>query len=234
MRYDRTLIPATLIKRYKRFLADVTLENGENITVHCANTGAMTGCAEPGSKVWLYNSENLKRKYPHSWELVELPQENDFICINTARPNQIVEEALKDNRIEAVKEYQNVKREVKYGEGSRVDFYLSQSGLPDVYLEVKSVTLLTDGVGAFPDAVTLRGQKHIQELQSVVENGHRAVLLFCVLHSQIERVTVADSIDKKYGELLREAIGNGVEVLCYGSDISPTGLVVTHELPFFL
>jgi len=234
MQYDKPLVAAVLIKRYKRFLADVRLNSGEEITVHCANTGAMTGCAVPGSKIWLYESDNLKRKYKYSWELVELSAEN-YICINTARPNQIVEQALLAGKIDGLQQYQNIRREVKYAERSRVDFYLTQAGMADVYLEVKSVTLHLEGdLGAFPDAVTTRGQKHLEDLQSMLETGARAVLLFCVLHSSIKEVTVADFIDSRYGELLRSVMKQGVEVYCYSVNMSVAGLVLNKPLPLKL
>ncbi|EPJ49838.1 MAG: hypothetical protein OFPI_22430 [Osedax symbiont Rs2] len=234
MQYDKPLVAAVLIKRYKRFLADVRLDSGEEITVHCANTGAMTGCAVPGSKIWLYESDNSKRKYKYSWELVELSADS-FICINTARPNQIVEKALLAGKIDGLQQYQNIRREVKYAERSRVDFYLTQAGMVDVYLEVKSVTLhLQDDLGAFPDAVTIRGQKHLQDLQSMLATGARAVLLFCVLHSSIKEVTVADFIDSRYGELLRAVMIQGVEVYCYSVKMSVSGLVLDKLLPLTL
>ena len=235
MKYDKTLVSATLVKRYKRFLADVILQNGEEITVHCANTGAMTGCAEPESKVWLYNSENPKRKYIYSWELVELVNPSGFICINTARPNQIVEQGLLAKTVPELAEYNAVRREVKYGEGSRVDFLLSQEGLCDVYLEVKSVTLHLKGdLGAFPDAVTTRGQKHLKELMAIKRSGARAVLLFCVMHSRIQKVTVAEHIDPKYAALLKEAIDEGVEVYCYSVEMSQQELLMKRELPLVM
>ncbi|MEH6444069.1 MAG: DNA/RNA nuclease SfsA [Oceanospirillaceae bacterium] len=235
MQYDKPLVAAVLIKRYKRFLADVRLINGEEITVHCANTGAMTGCAIPGSKVWLYKSDNLKRKYSYSWELVELEESAGFICINTARPNQIIEQALIAGKIAPVKEYKEIKREVKYATASRVDFFLSGPKLADVYLEVKSVTLhLQKGLGAFPDAVTVRGQKHLCDLLEMKKNGARSILVFCVLHSLIKEVTVADFIDAKYGQLLREVVEQGVEVYCYSVDMSVTKLSLNDLLPLRL
>ena len=235
MNYEKALGPAVLLQRYKRFLADVRLEDGSEITVHCANTGAMTGCAVAGSKVWLSKSDNKKRKYSYSWELVELGDQVGFICVNTARANQIVESGLKKGLITPVSQYKTIKREVKYGEASRVDFFLTQEGLADVYLEVKSVTLhVNNNLGAFPDAVTLRGQKHLSELLSMKKAGARAILVFCVLHSAIKEVTVADEIDKKYGELLREVIEQGVEVYCYGVRMSVSGLHLDKLLPLQL
>jgi len=231
MQFEQKLTSAVLVKRYKRFLADVVLDDGSLLTVHCANTGAMTGCAIAGSKVWLSKSDNLKRKYAYSWELVELEQNSGFIAVNTARANQVIESALLNKKIKELAEYDGFKREVKYGDSSRVDFFLNGVDLPDVYLEVKSVTLYKqEGLGAFPDAVTLRGQKHLKELLAVRKSGMRAVLLFCVLHSQIKEVSVADDIDSVYGQLLREVIEQGVEVYCYSVDMSITKLELGEKL----
>ncbi len=238
MQYDQVLVSAVLIKRYKRFLADVRFSSGQEITVHCANTGAMTGCALPGSKIWLSKSDNPKRKYQYSWELVEIENavdklSPDFICVNTARANQIVGQALLAGKVSAVKKYSKVKREVKFAEASRVDFLLSEPGLKDVYLEVKSVTYhLQNSLGAFPDAVTLRGQKHLKDLLAMKKKGTRAVLLFCVLHSLIKTVTVASFVDKDYAQLLKQVIEEGVEVYCYSVNMTTQALVLGDLLPF--
>lgn len=176
MDYTPRLQPARLIKRYKRFLADVVTPEGETLTLHCANTGAMTGCATPGDTVWYSTSDNPKRKYPQSWELTET-QQNHWICVNTLRANTLLYEALLENRIEELAGYSDVKTEVKYGtENSRIDLLLQAPDKIDCYIEVKSVTLLQHKCGYFPDAVTLRGQKHLRELQQMVSNGKRAVL----------------------------------------------------------
>ena len=164
MQFTPPLKKATLIRRYKRFLADVILEDGTETTIHVANTGAMTGCAQPGDIVWYSVSANVKRKYPLSWELTQT-QANHFICVNTIRANQLAEEAINNNMLNELTDYKNLKREIKYGdENSRIDILLSQSNnnQPDVYIEVKSVTLLKDKQGFFPDAVTTRGQKHLR------------------------------------------------------------------------
>lgn len=217
---------ATLIKRYKRFLADVILEDGSETTLHVANTGAMTGCAEPGDTIWYSTSANPKRKYPFSWEVTQT-KDNHFICVNTMRANQLVEEAIKAESISELMGYKSLKREVKYGnENSKVDIYLSQgtssSTKKDAYVEVKSVTLLgqttdqnADGQGFFPDAVTVRGQKHLRELTSLSQQGSRTVLFFAILHSGINKVSAANHIDKKYGELLKAAQNANVEVIAY-------------------
>ncbi|MDO6706491.1 DNA/RNA nuclease SfsA [Photobacterium sp. 1_MG-2023] len=233
MIFNPPLQPATLIRRYKRFLADVTLPDGTEMTMHCANTGAMTGCAEPGATIWYSTSDNPKRKYAHSWELTET-QSGDWICINTARANQIVVEALKNDHIPELSGYASLRTEVKYGtENSRVDIVLDDPSLPACFIEVKSVTLLEkDGRGYFPDAVTTRGQKHLRELAEVAANGQRAVLFFAVLHSGIENVAAAHHIDPVYEDLLKQAEKSGVEVFCYRADISPTALTLSQRVEF--
>lgn len=243
MQFDPPLESAKLIKRYKRFLTDITLPSGEIRTIHCANTGAMTGCAIPGSKVWYSTSDNPKRKYPHSWELVETP-DGHRICINTIRANQLAVEAIENDVITELHGYDSIKTEVRYGqENSRIDILLSSCSQSPCYVEVKSVTLLDEsdrvktqkgntlkGQGYFPDAVTTRGQKHLRELIQEVRNGSRAVLLFAVLHSGIEKVSPALHIDAKYSQLLKEAQESGVEVLCYKADITPNGISLKNPV----
>ena len=226
-----TLQEATLLRRYKRFLADVELPGGEVITVYCPNTGAMTGCAEPGSRVWLSFSDSKTRKYPHTWELVETF--TGIACIHSARANQVVREAFVAGQIPGFEAYPSLRPEVKYGQGSRIDLLLE--GAPgQVYVEVKSVTLCTgDGCGLFPDAVSERGRKHLQELQRVVaESGTRAVLFFCVLHNGIETVSAAGEIDPRYRDALVEAQAAGVEVLAWRALVSPQGMALQQSLPF--
>ncbi|THB30005.1 DNA/RNA nuclease SfsA [Providencia sp. MGF014] len=232
MEFEPALQPATLIKRYKRFLADVTLPSGEEITIHCANTGAMTGCATPGDTIWYSTSNNTKRKYPYSWELTQTTN-GHFICINTLRANQLVAQALAEKHIPELSEYSVIKPEVKYGtENSRIDFYLTQNGLPDCFIEVKSVTLLENNQGFFPDAVTLRGQKHLRELMHIAKEGKRAILLFVALHTGIHVAFAAAHIDKQYALLLEEARQSGVEVLCYQADITVQQMVLSKQIHF--
>ncbi|MEC7546400.1 MAG: DNA/RNA nuclease SfsA [Pseudomonadota bacterium] len=217
MKYDLPLIEGTLIKRYKRFLADIRLSDGTEVTVHCPNTGSMKRCAEPGSRVWIsdswYPKPNPKRKYRYTWEWVEVDGKYR-VCINTARPNQLIGEALESRTVSGLEHYESLQREPKVEDG-RLDFCQM---LPDgsrCWIEVKSVTLLEEdnGLGCFPDAVTDRGRKHLRRLQALKQEGDRAVLVFCVPHEGIREVTVADHIDKKYGETLREVMSSGVEVL---------------------
>lgn len=235
MDFNNPLQPATLERRYKRFLADVILESGERVTVHCANTGSMLGCAEPGSRVWLSRADNPKRKLPYSWELVEVAP-GQLACINTARPNALVAEAIVAGKIPELQGYGQMRREVKYGDASRVDLWLGQheQGRADAWVEVKNVTLGAAGAGRFPDAVTLRGQKHLHELAVKAGEGARAVLFFCVSHTGIDSVRPADDIDPVYGRMLRDAVTAGVEVMAWRLSISPTALVVDCPLPVLL
>ena len=210
---------AILIQRYKRFLADVLLENGETITIYCPNTGAMTGCAEPGSQIYFSESDNLKRKYRYTWELT-FTKTGHWICINSALANKFISKALNNKEIEALSGYESIKAEVKYGnENSRIDFLLSAPNQSDCYLEVKSCTLLDEtfgnGQGFFPDTVSVRGQKHLRELIEMKSLGYRAVLVFAVLHSGIKSVTAAKHIDEKYALLFEKAQQAGVEVIRY-------------------
>lgn len=231
MLFTPPLQRATLITRYKRFLADVVTPEGEQLTLHCPNTGAMTGCATPGDTVWYSTSSNPKRKYAHTWELSET-QENHWICINTQRANSVVREAIAAGRVPELSGYTQLKGEIKYGsENSRIDLLLQAENRPDCYIEVKSVTLLHQGGGYFPDAVTLRGQKHLRELQQVASTGRRAVLFFAVLHSGISMVSPARHIDPRYANLLAEVQNQGVEVICYGAQLSPTGIDLMNPIP---
>ncbi|MCT4700925.1 DNA/RNA nuclease SfsA [Enterobacteriaceae bacterium H20N1] len=234
MEFTPALQPATLIKRYKRFLADVITPAGELLTLHCPNTGAMTGCATPGDTVWYSTSANLKRKYAHTWELTQT-QTGDFICVNTLQANNVVKEALRENLLPELSGYTKILSEVKYGaERSRIDFMLQADNKVNCYIEVKSVTLSEQGSGFFPDAVSLRGQKHLRELMSVVMHGERAVLLFAVLHSAITRVSPARHIDAKYAQLLCEAQECGVEIIAWRAELSANGLTLTSPLPVCL
>lgn len=232
MEFPSPLQPATLIKRYKRFLADVRLPSGEITTIHCANTGAMTGCATPGDTVWYSTSPSTTRKYPYSWELSQTT-DHHWIGINTLRANQLVEELLTRQGVPSLAQFTHWQREVAFGdEKSRIDFVLSNEKDQKYYLEVKSVTLLANGKGYFPDTVTARGQKHLRELMSIVKQGHRAGLFFAVLHTGIHQVSAAKHLDPVYGQLLREAIAIGVEVIVYRAQISRHQLLLVDPIPF--
>ncbi len=232
MEFSQPLIEGRLLKRYKRFLADVELKNGEVITAHTANTGAMAGCSEPGSRVWLSISDNPKRKYPHSWEIVEVAP--GVLCgINTLLGNHLVNEAIVADRIPELKGYAHIRREVPYGEErSRIDLLLEPSGFaPPCYVEVKNVTLADNGVALFPDAVTVRGTKHLRELTHVVEQGARAVIFYCVQRNDCREFRPAETIDAVYAQTLREAMEKGVEAVACQADVCVAGIHLTKAIP---
>ena len=221
MRFEPPLTEARLLRRYKRFLADVEFPDGRWLTVHCPNTGSMLGCADPGMRVWLSRAGNPARKYAWTWEQVEaLP--GVPVGIHTGRSNALVQEAMESGLIRELTGYADLRGEVKAGEGFRVDFLLSGRGRPDCYLEVKNVTAaVEDGVALFPDAVSERASRHLKELMVRVRQGRRAVLCFCVQRDDVREVRPADGIDPVYGCTLREALHVGVEVLAYAARVSP-------------
>ena len=234
MQFDPPLQPAILLKRYKRFLADVVTPDGRELTLHCPNTGAMTGCAAPGDTVWYSTSDNAKRKYAHTWELTET-QQGAVICVNTLRANSLAKEAISAGIIPELSGYNQLKSEVKYGEeNSRIDIMLQADDRQNCYIEVKSVTLAENEQGYFPDAVTERGQKHLRELMNVAAEGQRAIIFFAVLHSAITRFSPARHIDEKYAQLLSEAQQRGVEILAYKAEISAEGMALKKSLPVTL
>jgi sugar fermentation stimulation protein A len=232
MQLASNLVKGRLLKRYKRFLADVELKNGEVVTAHCANTGKMTGCLEPNGIVWLSQNNNPARKLKYSWELSET-EAGHIIGIHSAKANDIVDEALLSKGIDQLAQYDNIQREVKVGSKSRIDFVLSNN-IEQCFVEVKSVTLLGEnGIGMFPDTVSERANRHVKELMAVKQQGHRAVLFFCVQHSGIDVVCPADEIDTAYGEIVRQAIAEGVEVLVYSCQLSVDEIKLTMPLPWF-
>ncbi|MCL1122988.1 DNA/RNA nuclease SfsA [Shewanella surugensis] len=220
MKFSPSFESGTLITRYKRFLADIRLDDGSEVTIHCPNTGSMKNCLYPDHKVWFSTSDNPKRKYSRTWELMQTPN-GECIGINTGRANTLAEEAIQAGTIAELSGYKTLKREVKYGsENSRIDILLEDDNLPPCYIEVKSCTLLEGHQGYFPDAVTTRGQKHLRELMEMVAKGHRAVLLFVVQHTGIQSVKAAKHIDPDYANLLKQAKKAGVEVLAYRASLS--------------
>ena len=235
MKFSPILIPATLIRRYKRFLADVILEAGDEVTVHTPNTGAMLGCAEPGSRVWLQDSDNPARKYPLGWE-ISTSETGTLIGVNTHRANQLVQEGIETGVIKELQGYESLRREVRYGEeGSRIDLLLQHRARPACYIEVKNVTLLREvSVAAFPDAVSQRGSKHLRELIGMVQQGYRAVLLFCVQRADAEVMEPARDIDPVYADTLATAVQLGVEVIAYRARVSPSEISLATRLPFRL
>jgi sugar fermentation stimulation protein A len=224
MKVPGPIIEGRLIRRYKRFLADVTLPDDTEVTAHCPNTGSMLGCQPANARVILSVSDNPKRKLKYTWELVETSP-GVWACINTARPNAQAREAIAQGVVHELAGYSRCRSEVRYGsENSRIDLHLSgHETRADAWVEVKNVTLCEDGTGYFPDAVTTRGQKHLRELIAQAEAGDRSVLLFVVNHSGIEVVKPADQIDPAYGRLLRQAQAAGVELLAYRAGLSGQG-----------
>ena len=232
MKIDPPFEKALLLNRYKRFLADIRLDNGEEFTIHCPNTGSMKNCWAPETPCWFSRSNDPKRKLPGTLEMTTTP--DGFLTgVNTQRPNKLVREAIENGTIVELQGYENIRPEVKYGdENSRIDLLLS-TGDRQCYVEVKNTTLgAGDGRVLFPDAVTTRGTKHLRELISMVQQGHRSVLVFCVQHTGAESVGPADDIDPTYGLTLREALAAGVEVLAYGCQLTPGEIVINQRLPF--
>lgn len=233
MNFENPLVSGKILKRYKRFLADVELENGEVITAHTANTGSMKTCWEPGWNVLMSFHDNPKRKLKYSLEMTH--NQETWIGINTSLPNKLGKEAIENGTIKELQGYENIKPEAKIGK-SRIDLYLTGSAdHPDCYVEIKNVTLKGEGKQVlFPDAVTERGQKHLQELINIVESGKRACMLYIVQREDVSHFSPADSIDVRYGELLREAKEKGVEVLCYQCKLSPKEIIIHRPLEVIL
>ena len=234
MDFPTPLVPATLIRRYKRFLADCRLDDGREITAHCANPGSMLGLAVPDTRVWLEPNDDPKKKLGFGWRLVE-HADGHFTGVDTSLPNRMLKAALEAREVPALAAYAQVRPEVKYGGNSRVDFLLAADGLPDAYVEVKSVTLCRrPGVAEFPDAKTARGARHMHELGLMAQQGFRAVVLFLVQRTDASQVKIADDIDPAYARALMAAYGAGVEVIAHGTNISPRGVTLGPALPVTL
>src|SRR5580700_5472495 len=234
MRYSSTLIPGTLARRYKRFLADVVLESGEMTTVHVANPGAMTGLDRPFSRVWLSGSDNPLRKLPLTWELVEtdLGSGIEFVGVNTQQPNTLVAEALKEGLIPELRHYTSVRPEVKYGARSRVDFLLESQSRRPCCLEVKNVHLMRKPrVAEFPDCVTDRGAKHMEELAAATGSGARAVVLFVIQIASADRFAVARDIDPAFAAAFHVARGQGVQMLAWRCNVNLNGIEIAAPVP---
>ncbi|MFC4270283.1 DNA/RNA nuclease SfsA [Sneathiella chungangensis] len=230
MKFPAPLLKGRLIRRYKRFLADIELEDGNVITAHVANPGSMMGLKDEGMTVWLSESDNPKRKLPYSWELVEA--DGALVGINTAHPNGIVAAAIERGDVPALSGYDHLTREVKYGENSRIDILLSGGDKPDCYVEIKNVTLKRDSRHAeFPDSVTARGAKHLKELSAMVAAGHRAVMFYLVQRADCGAFRLAADIDPAYAAAFAEARAAGVEILCYDCHITPAGICLGSPVP---
>jgi sugar fermentation stimulation protein A len=234
MRFPSPLIPATLIRRYKRFLADVVLPDGSETTVHVANPGSMLGIAAPGSCVLLSKSANPDRKLPLSWELVEVDFGNgaEWVGVNTGHPNRLVEEAIVAGMVPQLAGYPRLRREVKYGKASRVDFLLERDGEPSCFVEVKNVHMMRrPGRAEFPDCVTARGARHLDDLAAEVARGARAVMVYLVQIGSAESVAFARDIDPAYGAAFDRARAAGVEAIALGCRISPEGIEAERAIP---
>lgn len=231
MRYEPPLAEARLLRRYKRFLADVVLPDGRELTLHCPNTGSMRGCMPEGGRVWYSTSTNPERKYPHTWEQVETAAEHR-IGVHTGRANALVAEALEAGLIPEFRGYARLRREVKVGR-SRVDFVLEGGARGEsCHLEVKSVTLGVErGLGLFPDAVSERARRHLEDLTERARSGLSAALCYCVQHTGIERVAPADEIDPGYADALRSAIDAGVTVVAWQADLNAGEITLVRPLP---
>ena len=230
MRFSTPLMPGTLISRYKRFLADVRLDDGREVTAHCANPGAMTGLATPGLRVWLEPNDDPKRKLRYGWRLAELPGQH-WAGIDTMVPNRVVREALEARAVPELADYATLRAEVKYGDASRVDFLLSDPERGDIYVEVKNAHLSRAlGLAEFPDSVTKRGTRHLMELTAMVRAGHRAVMFFLVQRTDCDRFSLAGDIDPTYATAFDEARAAGVEAICYDTVINRQGVTLGRQL----
>lgn len=229
MKFETPLIEGKLIKRYKRFLADVELKDGSIVTAHCANSGSMLSVNDAGARVWLTPNDNPKRKLKFTWEIIKIGKA--MVGINTQHPNRIVADAIEAGEIAELKGYLGLKREVKYGKNSRIDIFLTADGKPDCYVEVKNVTMKRDRAreapAEFPDAVTARGAKHLDELSDMVAQGHRAVMFYLIQRTDADGFTIAADIDPTYAERLENARKNGVEVVAYGCSVSPKKITIS-------
>ncbi len=226
------LFEGVLIKRYKRFLADIRLPDGSVITAHSANTGSMLECSEPGRTVWLSYHDNPKRKYKYSWEIIDMG--SSLVGINTFVPNRLVKISAESGLIEELLGYDIIKPEVKTGDGSRLDLCLFKHGRRDCYVEIKNSTLVKNGIASFPDAVTTRGLKHLKELQRLVKENNRCVMFFLIQRMDSKKFEPAYSIDPDYAAELCKAEKNGVEIVVYDVDITTEYIKIGKKIPFTL
>lgn len=225
------LIRGTLLKRYKRFLADVKLDNGLVVTALCQNTGTMKSCSEPGRKVYLSEHNRPDRRLKYTWEMIEMP--TSLVGVNTAIPNKLVKKAILDKKIKGFSKFDKIHTEVKYGENSRIDILLEEKGR-NTFIEVKNCTLMRDGTAYFPDAVTLRGLKHLHELQREVKSGNRAVMFYLIQRMDVSHFEPARGIDPAYSEELCRAYENDVEIVAYDVKISTEKISINKKIPFKL
>lgn len=231
MLFQTPLLKGRLVKRYKRFLADMELEDGTFITAHCPNSGAMQGLVTPGTSVWVSRSSNPSRKLPYTWQMVEV--EGIYVGVNTSNPNYLVEEAIHAGVIKELQGFEILRREVSYGKNSRIDILLSDSSKPLTYVEVKNVHLKREERAAFPSSVTTRGAKHMGELSMMVDQGHQAYVVYVVQRKDCEGFEIASDIDPVYGKETLKALEKGVSVLVYACDVNPNAITLTHRINFY-
>jgi len=239
MEFPDPLIPGRLVRRYKRFLFDIVITEADGtereITAHCPNPGAMLGLSEPGSEVWVSPARNPNRKLKFTWELIRVG--DHMVGINTGHPNTLVSEAIEAGAIAELTGYDSARREVRYGENSRIDIFLESDGQPPCYVEIKNVHLRRDpdqGRAEFPDSVTARGAKHLRELGNAVSGGARAVMLYVVQRNDCDRFALAGDIDPAYAAEFREARRLGVEAICYACEVSANSVHIVRPLPIDL
>jgi len=224
VRFEQPLIEGTLVRRYKRFLADVKLNNGQEVTVHCANPGSMTGCSEPGSKVLVSVAADPRRKFKHQLEIIyagRIP-----VAIHTGRPNAVVAEAIGKGLLPELAGYATLRREALFGRDRRIDLLLEGNGLRSCYVDVKGVSLANGEVAMFPDTITEGGIEQMAELVDIVREGNRAMIFFLAQRADVERFKIADHVDPEFGQAIRDAIARGVEVVCYRAKVTRRGIEI--------
>ena len=229
MKFSNNLIKATFVKRYKRFFSDHILENGQLITAHCPNTGAMTGVAKEGITSWLSQSDDPKRKLKWTWELTQ--ESNTIVGVNTHNPNKIIQEAINNQEIKELLNYKTLKREVKYGVNSKIDIFLQDESKVNCYVEIKNVHLSREkGLAEFPDGITSRGTKHLKELANVAKDGDRAVMLYLIQRNDCNYFKIAEDIDIEYGKAFIDALNAGVEVICIDTILNTSEINIGKKI----
>ena len=230
MRFDPPLVPATLVQRYKRFLFDAILDDGTPFTGSCPNTGSMRGLTTPGSRIWVSLHDSPTRKYRHMFEMIEADQ--TMVGINTGLPNTLTEEAIRAGLIPSLAGYETILREQRYGRNSRIDFLLSGENLPNAYVEVKNVHFMrTAGLAEFPDTVTKRGAKHLEELGNMTEAGHRAVMIYLIQRDDCFDFRICNDLDPAYGAAFARATARGVEAYALCCRVTSDEIVATRMIP---
>ena len=223
------LIHGTLVKRYNRFLADVKLISGEKVTAHCPNSGTMKECSQPGRPVYLSFHDNPKRKLKYTWEMIKMP--TSLVGVNTMIPNRLVKKSIREGRVDQLKDYKNIKSEIKVSDGSRLDLLLTKGENEKCFVEIKNCTLVKNNIAYFPDAVTARGRKHLVELQKLVSKGNRCAMFFLVQRMDAKTFTTADHIDPAYGKEFRKAKNRGIEVMVYDVVIDLEKIILGKKIP---